>query len=41
MPIKCIDGQLYVRISVHIYNTLEEYQLLAIAMKNVLAEIYK
>lgn len=28
-PIKAIQGQLYVRISAHIYNKLDDYRLLA------------
>ena len=28
-PIKCINGILYVRLSCHIYNTLEQYERLA------------
>lgn len=39
VPVKCIQGVLYVRLSVHIYNTIEDYAKLAdvIAMieKNV------
>jgi selenocysteine lyase/cysteine desulfurase len=29
VPIKCVNGVLYVRISAHIYNELEEYARLA------------
>ena len=29
VPIKAIQGELYVRISAHIYNYLEEYKKLA------------
>ncbi|KAF4315893.1 hypothetical protein G195_010482 [Phytophthora kernoviae 00238/432] len=30
VPVKCIDGRLYVRISAHVYNCLEDYEKLAI-----------
>ena len=29
VPIKAVDGKLYVRISAHVYNELTEYQRLA------------
>lgn len=29
VPIKCLEGALYVRISAHVYNELEDYQKLA------------
>lgn len=29
VPIKCIEGVLYVRISCHVYNTIDEYEHLA------------
>ena len=29
VPIKCIQGILYVRLSVHVYNTLDDYVRLA------------
>jgi len=29
VPIKCVDGKLYVRISCHVYNNLSEYAILA------------
>lgn len=32
VPIKCIDGELYVRISCHLYNNIEEYKKLAQAI---------
>lgn len=35
VPIKCLNGKLYVRISAHIYNMLEDYQKLAIAIRNL------
>jgi isopenicillin-N epimerase len=34
VPIKCVQDQLYVRVSCHIYNELEEYELLAKALKD-------
>jgi len=33
VPIKCINGVLYIRISYHIYNRMEEYERLGAAMK--------
>ncbi|XP_038077787.1 probable L-cysteine desulfhydrase, chloroplastic [Patiria miniata] len=35
VPIKAVDGKLYVRISAHIYNELPEYQRLAAAIKSI------
>merc|ERR1712232_501763 len=32
VPIKCIGGVLYVRISCHVYNKIEEYENLAQAI---------
>lgn len=32
VPIKAVQGHLYVRISAHVYNTLEEYEQLADAI---------
>ena len=29
VPIKCINGNLYVRLSVHVYNSIEQYEQLA------------
>mmetsp|Transcript_28234 Transcript_28234/g.47479 ORF Transcript_28234/g.47479 Transcript_28234/m.47479 type:complete len:652 (+) Transcript_28234:33-1988(+) len=29
VPIKCLEGRLYVRISAHIYNTIDQYEKLA------------
>ena len=29
VPIKCVEGQLYVRLSAHIYNDLPQYARLA------------
>ena len=34
VPIKCIDGRLYVRISCHVYNNTEDYEKLANILKN-------
>ncbi|CAF1276441.1 unnamed protein product [Adineta ricciae] len=33
VPIKCINEQLYVRISTHIYNSIEQYQILDLLTK--------
>lgn len=35
VPIKCIAGCLYVRISCHVYNEQDEYRKLAEIMKNI------
>jgi len=35
VPIKCVDGKLYVRISSHIYNTLEDYEHLGKVIVNI------
>jgi hypothetical protein len=35
VPVKCHHGKLYVRISAHIYNKLEDYQGLATAISGV------
>lgn len=37
VPIKCLEGKLYVRISCHVYNHLEEYKKLG----QVINEIYR
>ncbi|GMF18609.1 unnamed protein product [Phytophthora lilii] len=31
VPVKCVDGRLYVRISAHVYNCLEDFEKLAVA----------
>ncbi|GIL54670.1 hypothetical protein Vafri_10411 [Volvox africanus] len=36
-PVKCIQGRLYVRISVHIYNILADYERLAEAVDRIAA----
>ena len=38
MPIKAIQGELYVRISAHIYNHMAEYELLADAVLTLAKE---
>lgn len=35
VPIKCLEGKLYVRISAHIYNELKDYSHLATVVKNM------
>lgn len=35
VPIKTIQGTLYVRISAHIYNTVKEYEQLADAVQQM------
>jgi selenocysteine lyase/cysteine desulfurase len=35
VPIKTIQGSLYVRISTHVYNTLQEYGKLADAVQQM------
>lgn len=32
VPIKCVERRLYVRISAHVYNNLEDFERLAVAM---------
>ncbi|RLN93263.1 hypothetical protein BBJ28_00008644 [Nothophytophthora sp. Chile5] len=32
VPVKCVDGRLYVRLSAHIYNSLADYERLALAV---------
>jgi selenocysteine lyase/cysteine desulfurase len=32
VPIKSVDGQLYVRVSFHIYNTIDDFDRLAQAL---------
>jgi hypothetical protein len=29
VPVKCIEGRLYLRLSCHIYNTIDQYHYLA------------
>ena len=36
VPVKCIQGKLYIRISAHVYNELQEYQQLADAVVQLL-----
>ena len=35
VPIKCVQSQLYVRISAHIHNDLQDYEKLAKAMNMI------
>jgi isopenicillin-N epimerase len=35
VPIKCLSGQLYVRISAHLYNTIDDYRVLASAIERM------
>jgi selenocysteine lyase/cysteine desulfurase len=35
VPVKCINGKLYVRVSCHVYNQLEEFECLARAILNL------
>lgn len=35
-PVKCIQGVLYLRISAHIYNTVEDYHKVAAAVDDML-----
>eukprot|EP01006_Ploeotia_vitrea_P028305 TRINITY_DN61021_c0_g1_i1.p1 TRINITY_DN61021_c0_g1~~TRINITY_DN61021_c0_g1_i1.p1 ORF type:complete len:454 (+),score=38.37 TRINITY_DN61021_c0_g1_i1:59-1420(+) len=39
VPVKCIDDNLYVRISCMVYNNLEDYKTLANAVLNLLPEL--
>lgn len=34
VPVKCLEGRLFVRLSAHIYNDIEEYKKLAIVIRN-------
>lgn len=34
VPVKCLEGRLYVRISAHVYNTIDEYRRLGKAIKS-------
>jgi hypothetical protein len=38
-PVKCLEGQLFVRVSVHVYNTEEDYARLAAAVKRLPAPV--
>ncbi|GLC39561.1 hypothetical protein PLESTM_000911900 [Pleodorina starrii] len=38
-PVKCIQGRLFVRISVHVYNTLSDYERLAAAVERIAAAV--
>lgn len=31
VPVKCVDGKLYVRVSAHVYNCLDDFEKLAVA----------
>lgn len=35
VPVKCLEGRLYVRLSAHVYNHLEEYARLATAIRKM------
>jgi selenocysteine lyase/cysteine desulfurase len=35
-PVKCIQGVLYVRVSAQIYNELEDYRKLGMAVQDIL-----
>lgn len=35
VPIKCLHGRLYVRLSAHIYNTIKDYERLAQVIKDI------
>ena len=36
VPIKCLEGRLYTRISAHVYNTIDEYEKLAMVIKKLI-----
>ncbi|XP_032877879.1 L-cysteine desulfhydrase-like [Amblyraja radiata] len=38
VPVKALAGSLYVRVSVHIYNELEQYQKLADAVEEMMSK---
>ncbi len=33
VPIKVVQGKMYVRVSVHIYNEMKDYEILSVAVK--------
>ena len=35
VPVKCLEGRVYVRISAHVYNIIEDYKKLALAIKSL------
>jgi len=35
VPVKCLEGKLYVRLSAHVYNYLDEYTKLASVIKKM------
>jgi selenocysteine lyase/cysteine desulfurase len=35
VPVKCVQGRLYVRLSAHLYNQLSDYERLADAMHRI------
>jgi selenocysteine lyase/cysteine desulfurase len=35
VPVKCVQGRLYVRVSVHLYNQLSDYERLADAIQDI------
>ena len=35
VPVKCLEGRLYLRLSAHIYNSLDQYERLAFIVKNM------
>lgn len=38
VPVACMEGKLWVRISAQYYNTLEDYQALADAVRDLVSE---
>jgi hypothetical protein len=35
VPVKCLEGRLYLRVSAHIHNTLDQYERLADTIKKL------
>ena len=35
VPVKCLEGRLYVRISAHVYNSIEEYEYLGETLRTL------
>ncbi|KAF1790727.1 Kelch-type beta propeller [Phytophthora cactorum] len=40
VPVKCVDGRLYVRLSAHVYNCLEHFEKLAASLVQVDRQVY-
>jgi hypothetical protein len=36
VPVKCLEGRLYVRLSAHVHNSLDQYERLAQVVKGMM-----